>query len=148
MMDFREFLVLAELLAEGTTEAEWRTTVSRAYYAAFHVACECLTSLGFRVPTHTEQSHAFASRRWSNTGEWRIDDAGRFLNTLRSDRNSADYDKHATIIARHADDAVRVARSVIETLDQLLRDKPLRTHITDAIKKYERDVLKEVTWRA
>jgi hypothetical protein len=37
---------------------------------------------------------------------------------------------------------------VIETLDQLLRDKPLRTHITDAIKKYERDVLKEVTWRA
>ncbi len=147
-MDFREFLVVAEMLAEGTTEAEWRTTVSRAYYAAFHVACECLVALGFRVPTHTEQSHTFAWRRWSNTGEWRIDDAGRSLNALRSDRNQADYDKHATVIASQADDAVVAARAVIETLDQLIRDKPLRTHIAEAIKKYERDVLKEVTWRS
>ncbi len=145
-MDFREFLVLAEMLAEGTTEAEWRSAISRAYYAAFHVACECLTSLGFRVPTHTEQSHVFAWRRWSNTGEWRIDDAGKVLNALRSDRNNADYDRRTTIIAGHADDAVTCAQTVIETLDQLLGDAPLRTHITEAIKKYERDVLKEVTW--
>ena len=146
-MDFREFLVLAETLTEGNTEAEWRTALSRAYYAAFHVGCECLSSLGFRVPTHSEQSHVFAWRRWSNTGEWSIDDAGRFLNSLRSARNNADYNKHATIVASHADDAVRAARTVIETLDQLLRDKTLRSQITAAVKKYERDVLKEVTWR-
>jgi uncharacterized protein (UPF0332 family) len=146
-MDFREFLTLAEALAEGATEAEWRSAISRAYYAAFHVACDGLAAIGFRVPTYSEQSHVFASRRWSNTGDGGIYEAGKLLNTLRSDRNRADYDKHATIVASHAGDAVEAAQIVIERLDQLLRDKPLRTDVTEAIKNYERDVLKEVTWK-
>ena len=32
----REFIVLAKKLAVGMTEAEWRTSVSRSYYAVFH----------------------------------------------------------------------------------------------------------------
>jgi uncharacterized protein (UPF0332 family) len=38
----RDFLVLAKKLAAGGTEADWRSVVSRAYYAAFHVARELL----------------------------------------------------------------------------------------------------------
>ena len=34
-MNWRDFIALASRLAGGTTEAEWRTAVSRAYYTAF-----------------------------------------------------------------------------------------------------------------
>jgi uncharacterized protein (UPF0332 family) len=49
-MNGRDFLPLATQLAGGTTEAEWRSAVSRAYYAAFHVARRLLSELGFTVP--------------------------------------------------------------------------------------------------
>jgi hypothetical protein len=37
-MNWRDFLQLARRLSRGTAEADWRTAVSRAYYAAFHIA--------------------------------------------------------------------------------------------------------------
>jgi uncharacterized protein (UPF0332 family) len=40
-MNWRDFLALAARLAGDATEADWRTAVSRAYYAAFHVARRC-----------------------------------------------------------------------------------------------------------
>jgi hypothetical protein len=49
-MDFRAYLRLAVTLRDGTTEAEWRSATSWAYYAAFHVARRLLLDLGFGVP--------------------------------------------------------------------------------------------------
>ena len=46
-MDFRDFLSLAVTLSNGTTEAEWRSASSRAYYAAFHVARQKVGPTGF-----------------------------------------------------------------------------------------------------
>ena len=46
MMAGPDFLPLAGRLVAGTTEPEWRTAVSRAYYAAFHVARRLLEDLG------------------------------------------------------------------------------------------------------
>jgi hypothetical protein len=40
---------------------------------------------------------------------------------------------------------LQAARSIIQTLDAA-RSEPTRTQITDAMKVYERDVLKTVTW--
>ena len=44
----RDFLDVADELSDG--EAHWRSAVSRAYYAAFHVARRLLIELGF-VPS-------------------------------------------------------------------------------------------------
>lgn len=49
-MNWRDFLLVASRLAAETTEADWRTAVSRAYYAAFHVARRLLADLKFTVP--------------------------------------------------------------------------------------------------
>jgi hypothetical protein len=49
-MNFRDFLTLAESLAEESNEAAWRSAVRRAYYAAFHVAWDFLATLRFTVP--------------------------------------------------------------------------------------------------
>ena len=49
-MTGEDFLPLAIRLAAGRSEPEWRTAVSRAYYAAFHVARDLMENLGFTVP--------------------------------------------------------------------------------------------------
>lgn len=56
MMGGRDFLDLAVRLSEGRSEAELRTAVSRAYYAAFHVAKELLEDAGIALP-NTAEAH-------------------------------------------------------------------------------------------
>jgi hypothetical protein len=93
-MDFRNYLNLARTLVKGSTEAEWRTAISRAYYTAFHLDCQLLRTLGFTPPRGN-----------------------------------------------------RVSDQVIQALDAALLE-PTRTQITDTMKLYERDVLKDVTWHS
>src|SRR5204862_5131600 len=100
-MNFRDFNLLAASLANGTTEAEWRSATSRAYYAVFHVACELLRTLGFSVP-RADRAHAYAWRRLSYAGDSGIQDAGRKLNELRSRRNRADYDDLVSVSEQDA----------------------------------------------
>ena len=141
----RDFLPLAKQLATGSTEAEWRSAISRAYYAAFHVARELLQDLGFTVP-RAERAHVYLSRRLSNSGDAQVQRAGSDLNTMRGERNQADYDLHRPASPGIAALRVQLSEQVIQFLDGA-RQEPTRTQITDAIKIYERDVLKDVTWR-
>ena len=143
-MNFRDFLSLADTLARGSTEAEWRTACSRAYYAAFHVARQLLLALGFRVP-QADRAHAYLWSRLSNAGISQVRKAGRQLNDLRRERNWSDYDEYRTIAQATAVQNVRLAEEIIQALDAAAVD-PIRTQITDAMKVYERDVLKDVTW--
>jgi uncharacterized protein (UPF0332 family) len=143
-MDFRDYLNLAITLRDGTTEAEWRSSSSRAYYAAFHVARRLLLSLGFAVP-QSERAHAHLWLRLANAGHADVEIAGNRLNHLRGERNAADYDEHRLfgqpLAARH----VQMAEQIIQALDAAAVE-PVRTQITDAMKVYERDVLQDVTW--
>src|SRR5437762_497526 len=82
---------VAHTLANGTTEADWRSGISRAYYAAFHVARRLLESLRFRVP-RADRAHSYLWLRLSNAGDAAVVAAGRRLGDLRSDRNRSDYD--------------------------------------------------------
>jgi uncharacterized protein (UPF0332 family) len=139
-----DFLALANRLAGGASEAEWRTAVSRAYYAAFHVARRLLDDLGFRVPDG-DQAHRYLWLRLSNCGDPHVQQAGSALNTLRGYRNRADYDLHSVFNQGPGAAQVRTADQVIRTLHGI--QNPVRTQITDTMKVYERDVLGDVTWR-
>jgi uncharacterized protein (UPF0332 family) len=142
-MTGRDFLPLAVHLAAGTTEAEWRTSVSRAYYAAFHETRRLFESLGFSVP-HGDRAHAYLWLRLSNCGDQQVQQAGAYLNDLRRLRNQADYDLHRPLIQAKASPQARVADRIIQALDALT--PAARTQVTDAMKVYERDVLHDVTW--
>ena len=142
-MDGRDFLKVADTLLAGNTEAEWRSAVSRAYYAAFHVARELLGQCGFQVP-QGERAHAYLWLRLSNAGDPRVQNAGARLQIRRRERNQADYDMNRKIVQAVALVQVQAAKDVVNVLDAVTG--PLGTQITDAIKTYERDVLKEVTW--
>jgi uncharacterized protein (UPF0332 family) len=143
-MNWRDFLLLANRLAAGPAEADWRTAVSRAYYAAFHVAHGLLTDLNFTVP-RADRAHQYLVYRLSNSGEAVVEQAGRDLDTLRRLRNRADYDEFPALTQAQAAAAVQMTANIIQALDDARRE-PVRTSILDAMKVYERDVLHDVTW--
>jgi uncharacterized protein (UPF0332 family) len=144
-MTGRDFLSLAARLASGTEEADWRTAVSRAYYAAFHTARSLLTELGFAVPRE-ERAHKYLSFRFSNAQVGRAARVGLDLDNLRTERNRADYDLDDPFDAADALQQVQIAQQMLQALDAL-GNEPERTALTDAIKTYERTVLGVVTWR-
>jgi hypothetical protein len=72
--------------------------------------------------------------------------AGQNLNKLRRERNQADYDVDQPFAHANARFQVRLARQVVQAL-AAGRVEPTRTTILNAMRVYERDVLKNVTWR-
>jgi uncharacterized protein (UPF0332 family) len=143
-MNWRDFLLLASRLAAGTTEADWRTSVSRAYYAAFHIARRLFADLSFTVP-RADRAHQYLVFRLTNSGESAVEQAGRDLDTLRRLRNRADYDEVPAITQAQSAAACRLAEDIIHVLDAA-RQEPGRTRMRDAMIIYERDVLQDVTW--
>src|SRR5262249_44800489 len=125
--------------------ADWRSAVSRAYYAAFHAARNLLRSLGFRVP-RAAVAHGYLWLRLSNCGDPSVEQAGANLNTLQSDRNLADYDLHVNLDQSDALLSVRDARWVVQQLVAGLVE-PTRTAIRDGMRNYELNVLRQVTWQ-
>jgi uncharacterized protein (UPF0332 family) len=142
-MTGHDFLPLAQRLAGGGTEPEWRTAVSRAYYAAFHGARQLLAGLGFRAP-FGDRAHAYLWYRLANSGDASVQRAGNDLGELRRRRNQADYDLVVPLAQARALSQVHLGEQIIHVLDALT--PATRTRITDAIKVYERDVLHDVTW--
>jgi uncharacterized protein (UPF0332 family) len=146
MMDGHDFLEVAWSLLEGHREAEWRSAVSRAYYAAFHIARQFLTQCGFVVP-RVDRPHAYLWLRLSNSGHPDVRNAGAKLTFLRQKRNHADYDIGRPLEQMNAIDRVQIAAEVVELLDAVTKEATVLVQIIDAMRIYERDVLGEITWQ-
>jgi uncharacterized protein (UPF0332 family) len=141
----REFLDVADDLSMGLREADWRSAVSRAYYAAFHTARLFLQQCGFDVPL-ADQAHAYLWLRLSNSGHPDVQTTGTSLARLRQMRNTADYNLDHSLEQSIAMDYVVAAEKVVELLESVPALPHVATGITEAIKNYERDVLRQVTW--
>ena len=144
-MNPHDILDVADALATGATEAEWRSAASRAYYAAFHVARLLMRHCGFGVP-HGDQAHGYLWLRLANCGHVDVQLAGDRLNELRRARNWADYDLDVFFDHTVALRRVQVATDVIQLLESVPTVPTVQTAITDAMRVYERDVLHDVTW--
>jgi uncharacterized protein (UPF0332 family) len=142
-MNGRDFLPVARMLAAGSGEAELRSAVSRAYYAAFHAARDLLDSLRFAVP-RADRAHEYLYRRLNNCGLGLIVTAGRTLHSLRTRRNHADYEVGQPFPTHLAAGAVADATDILQAFDALTPAE--RTQVTDAMKLYEQQV-GDVTWR-
>ena len=145
MISGRDFLTLAELWVKGTSEAEWRSAISRAYYAAFHAARQFMEDLGFVVP-RGERAHAYLWLRLSNCGDHQLQIAGSRLNVLRSQRNRSDYELSINVHQASGLVQVQVAAEIVQIIEGT-NQAPTRAQVTDTIKDYERNILKVVTWR-
>lgn len=93
MFDWEEYLQLAEDLHEQEEdtpqEAEDRSAISRAYYAAFH---DALQHAPHSIQSARSKKHRKLIDHYEagHTSEER--EVGRLLGTLRDNRNAADYD--------------------------------------------------------
>jgi uncharacterized protein (UPF0332 family) len=145
MITPEDLIRLAETLALGPREPEWRSAVSRAYYGAFHAGRRLLRDLNFRVP-RASVAHAYVWMRLSNCGNATIEQAGGHLNHLQGLRNEADYDIHLRFDQSDAQLWVQRAGAILQAIATGLVE-PTRTQITAAIRDYERNVLGSVTWQ-
>ena len=144
-MTARDILDVAWDLLSGSTEAEWRAAISRAYFAAFHAARNLLRDVSFEVP-RGERAHGYLWLRLSNSADAVVDHQGAQLRELRHMRNWADYDLDRPMSHMEAGVLIRVADDIVEFFETLPTVPARLKQITEAIKKYERDVLKKVTW--
>jgi uncharacterized protein (UPF0332 family) len=145
-MDPRDFLTVADQLATGTLEAEWRSAVSRAYYSAFHVGRQVLIQSNFAIP-EGPTGHRAVWLRLANAGVPEIAEAGNSLNSLRGFRNYADYDLGTPFLEEMGVAQVGTAWDIINILDQLVATPTALAQVVAAIQVYERDVLHEVTYQ-
>ena len=143
-MTGREFLGLARRYVAGATEADWRSAVGRAYYAAFHVARQFLLDLRFAVPPD-QQAHRYLIYRLTNCGDAAAAGAGLKLDDLRRRRNDADYDLAVPLSQQAAVDLVVVAADLIVALDGLTAAQ--RLAVQSGIRQYEATTLLQVTYR-
>ena len=145
-MNLRDFLDVADELLAGLHEGYWRSAVSRAYYGAFHVARDLFLQCGFRVPT-AERAHTYLSLRLMNAEHPDMIAAGNSLDDLRRARNQADYDIHKPFDSAKTPARVQQSADIIRMLDEAATLPTVVAQITLAMRDYERDVLRDVTWR-
>lgn len=143
----REFLDAADEYAAGPHEGRWRSAISRGYYAAFHASRILLSQCGFDVP-FADRAHVYLSRRLSNSGNALVVKAGRDLEALRKERNRADYDLNRAVAQGMAIRLVQFATDILELLEDATKLPAVCEEITQAMRDFERDVLREVTWTA
>lgn len=100
-MNGSAYLALAHHMASGSSEAEYRTSVSRGYYGAFHLACELVNRCGVRLP-RTADAHNKLQWCLSQAGSPDLLLAASLLASLRSARHAADYDLGAAEFRKSA----------------------------------------------
>ena len=122
-MDAREFIEqAAELLTWGRPR-DCRTSISRAYYACYHVAAEALEKAGYH-PLQGPAGHADVANAFThNDASPKLAEVGRTLSILHSRRIVADYLLRRTNVEepRNAETCLQYATRVIEALDHFSR---------------------------
>ena len=120
VFDWSQYLVLAEELAEQKdNEAALRSTVSRAYYAAFCLAREHLlnTNMLFRSrPRRPRLSHQTVWLTYRRDVDRRI---GMDGNRLRELRNLVDYEDVVPDLNNVVRSALSTSRRILASLDKL-----------------------------
>jgi len=137
-MNSRAFLQLAQrLLIKEKNPEGFRTTISRAYYAAFNVTSEFLKAIDCQIPDGP-QGHSQAEFRLNNAGDTALAEIATYLGDLRTERNAADYRLSKTHVEHEefAQNMVDVAGRIIGELDTCNRSSQRKNKAKAAIKTY------------
>lgn len=114
-------------LTSSSDEAKLRSSISRAYYAAFNRARKYLKVQHYQVP-RDYTAHEYVINQFRNSQkednkywkDWRM--IGSDLADLRERRNRADYDDILVNLPKKADFALKASQKIIDRLDKLLEE--------------------------
>lgn len=118
LFDWGAYLQLADELSARPDEAAQRSAISRADYAALGKARELLESEGESF-TSSDKLHFLIWQTFTKSPDDRRYYIGIDGRRLRINRNTADYESMMTDPRARAEQAVRKARSVLESLERI-----------------------------
>ena len=133
-MQASEFQDTAVRLVQGTTEGDWRSAISRAYYAVFHHFLDFFLSHGLDLGSGG-QAHILLYHGLNNCGFPAILPVANAVNDLRLMRGKADYKLRATIDQLTAAGAVRVAQDIVHDFQNVLTTLA-PADIVDGVRNY------------
>lgn len=136
-MEPRQFLYLAERLAEhGAYPVDFRSAISRAYYAAFHFGLILLREMGFSI-VQNASAHEEIYQHLNNSGDDELAKAASKMNDLRTRRNHADYELNRADVEekKNARMLVHQAARLIETIERRCNSEG-RNQIIEAIQDW------------
>lgn len=133
-MHWGEFQDTAESLAQGATEGDWRSAVSRAYNAVFHGFHEFLLSNGLDVG-RGGQSHFNVHSGLLNCGFPRVAAIASRIDALRAHRVWADYDLARPINSGAAESSVQESRTLMADFQSALAALPSK-QIVDRARRH------------
>jgi len=139
-MNPKEFQYLASRLAEhGTFPSEFRTAISRAYYAAFNLGFNLLNELGLTIPNNYE-AHKQVYYHFKNSGDSELIEVATKIDNLRTKRNHADYhlDRHDVEEKQNAKAHVCSADRLIKTIEKQFNGKN-RSQIIKSIQDWRKE---------
>lgn len=119
----REFLDTANRLSAMTAEPDWRSAMSRAYYALLLECRDALNRWGFSIPpraSHRDVYHYLQFPRNADSNQ-----IARTFQNLSGKRNRADYDLSPHTMFTKSTDAIAVikdARDAVALLDAIEAD--------------------------
>jgi uncharacterized protein (UPF0332 family) len=119
-------------------EASRRSALSRAYYCAYHVARRLIAKCGIRF-VGTASTHEHLPWCLQNAGDANAMDAGRKLQSLRSERNNADYNLESLDFqsGHWTTTHIQLAQRIVMALEQIEPQS-----IAPAVRQYASTVLR------
>jgi hypothetical protein len=127
-MEGRTLLDVGRDLAAGPTEAHWRSSVGRAYYALSHEVLGALRRWGFAPPPR-DKVHTFARLKFVYASNPDLKRIGLTLEALAQLRDAADYQLGTSgpfVSPKIAASIMKDAESAVALLDAIEADPARR----------------------
>lgn len=135
-MQGKDFLNVAIRLSGAATEADWRSSVSRAYYGAFHEAHTLIEECGVTLPK-TAEAHDKLQWCLQQAPDNVLARAAEKLNSLRAERNAADYDLDSRKFGHRLTALLqlKIAQEIVDALSEC-RVEPRYSDLRSGIRQY------------
>ena len=130
-MDGQDFLLTARRLLSSAEESDWRSAISRAYYAVFHFGCDFYRAHGLDLGMGG-QVHSNLYIGLNNCGHAAVHTLAGRVDSLRGDRADADYDLRRPVSNAKAITCVRQAETIIADFLAILVNIPAAQIVTGA----------------
>jgi uncharacterized protein (UPF0332 family) len=135
-MEPRQFLETAKTLADlELEEPDWRSAISRAYYASFLDARELLDVMQFAV-SRRKDTHQEVRKHFTHSSQSLGRTIARELSILHAQRLNADYEMADSLVynVKDAEFAIAKAKHIIDLLDRCRQTPGLYSSIQASIK--------------
>ncbi|MBI5208125.1 MAG: HEPN domain-containing protein [Candidatus Firestonebacteria bacterium] len=119
--NWQEYITLANNLIKnpcsGNEESYYRSAISRAYYGVFGIAKMFVIKSGVSLPP--QNTHQFLINNYKNSSDSVRKKIGKNLDSLRRDRNKADYEDNISLNFKYAETSYKNAEQILKDLKNI-----------------------------